>query len=259
MTTLFDAMLETARCLQSLRSGTATGGSTTTLINTAMSEPDDWFNGGVLFLPGTKVTTTPTDWVSSTNTLTFPALATAITAGTAYSLCGSRWSREMLVQAVNTALTEMGIPTTTSVITSVQDQSEYTLTNIENIKRVEIAQNDAEPYDYAPHFSWREVDGELVFLSKLPGESGKNIRLWHNNGFSNVTADAALMPDGVHILRIAWNAAYYALLSRSALSENSETVTKNMLDLVEMKRAEANNRYGITKLQRDPILPGYVK
>jgi hypothetical protein len=51
MSTLFDALLETAQLCGIMRSGlTTSAGTVTTLVDTTAYETDDYFNNGTLFI-----------------------------------------------------------------------------------------------------------------------------------------------------------------------------------------------------------------
>jgi hypothetical protein len=69
---------------QAEQTGMASSGTTLTLVDTARNEPDDYWNGGKLFVyplvdTGNVVERLVTDWVKSTGTLTFTPAVTAIT------------------------------------------------------------------------------------------------------------------------------------------------------------------------------------
>lgn len=71
--------------------GTATSaGTTTTLVDTALTQADDFWNGVPLTITedGVSYTTTVTDFVQSTHTLTFHAIPVATTTSSAYVLAG---------------------------------------------------------------------------------------------------------------------------------------------------------------------------
>ena len=51
MTTLADVMLDVAEILGGVRVGTATGGSTTTLVDTSRTEPAEYWQDGTIAAP----------------------------------------------------------------------------------------------------------------------------------------------------------------------------------------------------------------
>jgi hypothetical protein len=69
---------------QAEQTGIATSGNTVTLVDTARNEPDDYWNGGKIFIyplvdTGNVVERLITDWVKSTGTFTFTPAVTSIT------------------------------------------------------------------------------------------------------------------------------------------------------------------------------------
>jgi hypothetical protein len=112
MTTLFDALLNTARYAGITQSGRTTSQGTTfnLLIDTNRYENDDYYNNGTLFVrTGGQANKTRriTKYVQVTGTITFtPAVAAAIEIDVEYTATNA--SREQLSQAVNQALLEMG-------------------------------------------------------------------------------------------------------------------------------------------------------
>ena len=84
MATLADATRALAEKVQYAAEGTATGGSATTLIDTARIEPDDQFtNGTIWLLSGNNIGKSAiiSGWVLSTHTFTFATLTLLCAAG----------------------------------------------------------------------------------------------------------------------------------------------------------------------------------
>lgn len=74
-------------------SGTATGGSTTTVVDTTRTEATGFFNGmniAVTASDGTVQVASVTSWNASTHTFTFPAVANAIVATNTYTVAPSQ-------------------------------------------------------------------------------------------------------------------------------------------------------------------------
>ncbi len=71
--------------------GRADSGSTTTLVDTDLTEADDFWNGMPLLIrlaSGAEYTTEVTDFVAASDTLTFLAIPEAVVADTGYRLLG---------------------------------------------------------------------------------------------------------------------------------------------------------------------------
>lgn len=74
-----------------ITSGTADSGSTTKLVDTALTQANDFWNGitlEVTHASGTVETTEVTDFTAADDTLVFGAIETAVAAGDTYRLLG---------------------------------------------------------------------------------------------------------------------------------------------------------------------------
>lgn len=138
MANLFDLTLRLAALLGVLMEGTATGGSTTTLIDTVdRNEDDDIWRGGTLWITydaagagaapeGEMVRIT--SWVNSTHTMTIPTLTAAVAAGDLYAAAKRRYSLWLLKQKINEALNDLGdVSLVDTSLTVAGAQTEYTL------------------------------------------------------------------------------------------------------------------------------------
>jgi hypothetical protein len=170
--TLFDLTYQTARKLKSAVEGTATGGTTTTVIDTvARTEDDDYWNGGTVWVlrdaggagaAPEKEYGEVTDFAASTDTLTLrSALTAAVAAGDKYAVARSRFPLWLLVQEVNSALQEMPpiLITDTTSITTADEQTEYTLPNVANLDLREVwiqtVDDDADDNRWVKLHNWR--------------------------------------------------------------------------------------------------------
>ncbi len=258
MTTLAQALLQTAYCLKSLRNSLATGGSTTTLIDSLMVEPDQFFNNGTLFfLSGVLIgkSVVITDWDETTKTFLFATQTNAVAAGVRYAVAESRYPREAMVQAINQALGELGpLLQRNEALLTVVDQAEYTLpAGVSDVKRVQFANETTAPYQWeAPHHWWMEWNGKLIFdESHLPDENDLLIRVWYEAKHADVYLDADVISDAIHINRLAWTAAWLAALNRTGLAENSEPHAKEVAGIANQMRI-MQARHPIYSMPRDP-------
>lgn len=135
---------------------TATGGSTSTLIDTARVEADDYWNNAWLYIADTTDDGAPigqealvTDFVAATDTLTFePAMTAAVGSGDTYEL-RRYYTAASIHEAINAAIAETQAffpPITTDETTVVQsDIYEYTLSSaIDDILRVDLMEHDVK-------------------------------------------------------------------------------------------------------------------
>lgn len=95
MTTLFTATLELSKILQNTVESVATGGSTTTLEDSARGEYADYFDGGTIwFISGNNASKSAViaDWI--TTKFTFATQAGACAAGNKYAASPARSGAE---------------------------------------------------------------------------------------------------------------------------------------------------------------------
>jgi hypothetical protein len=137
--TLFDLTYRVARELGLTQEGVATGGATTSLIDTVMrTEADDYWNNGTVWIlrdsagagaaPEGEYATV-SDFVSTTKTLTISALTAAIAGGDRYACMTKHVPLHVIIQKINQAIMDLG-PVPYADITSITtalDQTEYTL------------------------------------------------------------------------------------------------------------------------------------
>ena len=117
-----------------LYSGTATSGSATTLVDTANSEPDDFYDNGTLWvLSGNNEGKYAliTDWDLATHTFTFATMTLVCAAGDQYLACNQGYNRDLLKRSVNQALQDIGkrLATKTGWCGKVTSASTTTITD----------------------------------------------------------------------------------------------------------------------------------
>ena len=166
--TLFDLVYRTLRELGEAYEGTATGGSTTTLIDTSfLAQADDWWGGtgenmgtAMVLYDAAGAGAAPqgefarvTDFVQSTKTATITALTAAIAAGDRYAIANGRYPLAQVIQAINGALQKLGELTTSDTsLTTASNQSEYTLPAANmRLRRVWLQQNTSDADDNQWH------------------------------------------------------------------------------------------------------------
>jgi hypothetical protein len=214
MTTLFTVLLELARSLGEIVEGTATSASATTIVDTALaslSYPDDFFNNGTCFIRSgthTDKTRVISDYAKSTGTATIATLTT--TPGTPeYSLAGSKFPRDMMVRAINLALSDMGfiLGVDTSLVT-VAEQGQYDLpSGVSGVLQVEY-ETDTDVFETLTR--WMEVAGHLNFQDVM-SVSGDTLRLTYKKKHASVSLDADSIDNLIPLNRLRATAAMYCL------------------------------------------------
>jgi len=262
MTTTAELLLKTAELLKGVRYGVSTAtGSATTLVDTAMDEPDDWFNGGTIwFLSGALIgkTAVISDYAIATKTFTVPTQSGATGSGTKYAALDANYNREALIAAINTALVALGpFDTIDDTLDVVADQEEYTIpTGMSNVKRIQVGGSDSAPYQWsAPLRHWKEIGGKIeIEYSSVAGmpAAGYPIRLIGEKQHAAVSADADAITAAVDPWRIALEAAYYAALTRSGYAENTDGTVKDTLERLDKLRMM--NPPVVRRMSKDPTL-----
>lgn len=263
MTTLFQVLLDVARTCGVLVSGTATGGSTTTLVDTNRLEQDDYFKGGTLFFrSGTgliNTTAKPTAYTGSSGTFTF-ATQTAPSAGVLYS--ASNQSRDTLVQAVNLALTHMGVYTATDTsVALVNGTLEYDLpAGVSNVVRLEapvLYDTIHSNLAYAKMYQWEEDNGKLRLKYPITGAYGEDLRIYYNCYHAEVNADADVISDLFNRQRLMWTAAYFFEYERMQFSGNADQKETMLMQTASMREMQMAQTFPVKNIPRDPILEVY--
>jgi len=256
MTTLAGAALSLAKLVSNVRSSTATGGSVTTLIDTARTEPDDFFTGGTIwFLSGANLgkSAVITGWVLSTKTFTF-ATQTALVAGVLYAASPWDYPRDKLWEAINRALQGLeNLPAEDVTLTTVADQEAYSIpAGCEDVRRVEIATQTAAPLQYFVSHHWQIVGSKIRFhWDYAPDTTGYTMRLTYIGLHNDLTTDISVITPYVHPELLQWVAAVEAL--RAKIQERGEddvTIPKLLNDAQNMANI-MRARYPILDVPRD--------
>jgi hypothetical protein len=256
MTTLAEATLETAKIITDVREGIATAGTNATLTDANRTESaTDWFTGGTIwFLTGANagLSRTITGWDAALKRFTFAALANAVVIGVSYAACRYEHPRGALVQAVNDAISGVGpLPTVDATINTVANQESYALpADVFNVRRVEISQRlitDAlfatQPLYLESHY-WYEGDGRLYFRrGHVPSRADYRIRLWYHVLHAAVAADTGAISDYIHIERLKWAAAVFALRRLLHTTKDDNAATLRLLNEAIVQAAQMRQRY----------------
>jgi hypothetical protein len=254
MPTLFDALLKTQELLKELHQGTATGGSTTTLVDTTLDAPTAIFNGGTLFvLTGDNAgKCLSVVYDGTTKTFTFAEQTEPVAEGDLYAVASPHYTRTDLLQAIRQALEDIGTFTQIDdTLTADEDLEEYDLPDgVLHVVRVQVAANATEPHGWKTVRNWRQVGTKLIFDAPLTAD-GMPMRVYHNARHPALEDDTDSIDPMLNLMRLAWTAAYYAAFLRSRNVQNQEPHTAELVKLADEKRFEMQARYPVMKLLRD--------
>jgi len=269
--TFFDAQLDLAREIMDCWESVATGGSTTTVVDTALAYPDGYFSDqprGTLFLDlATRATKVITG--HSSTTITFiPAQSGDVAASDVYMAAPGIYPKYILEQSIKMALRTLGkIPFATDV-TMVVDQEEWDNTDDEvfdeDIVAVEFASNAAQPFQWTSHYRWYQtmLDGTktLIFNEGASPKSTNNMRVFYLADHPSLDDLDTEISSYIAPERLLWNAAIHALRWRlqklRQVADNVEGLTglmteakQNLLDITQQQLAEAEqNAVNMQKL-----------
>lgn len=246
-TTLHDMMIAVSRVVQETREGTASAaGSTTTLVDSSLNNtPDDFWNGGTVFLrSGTNInlSRTVTDFVSSTGTVSFAGVVASTAKDDKYAIASKRFSKAMLISAINTALATISLPLVNETLTGTGDLEYNIPSGVGMIVRVE---NAASGSDYALNYWWVEINGVLQFDADHAPADGDSIRLTYISTHTRVDADTDVINPLVHPERLTWQAAVAALRARMQIAKLDDPQLLEMLKEAQQREQMVIARYPV--------------
>jgi hypothetical protein len=219
--TLFDASLDLARILMDVFESVSTAaGTTTTLTDSALVEPNGYYSengGGTIWIKGQSLARRVTGYNNKLLTWS-PAVTSLVASGSAYAVAGSAYPLRVLVQAINTALREIGRLPLTEDVTPVAEQAEYTVDDNavfeHEVVRIQLAQAAAEPYNFMPHYYWEQLHSLPRVLRFQPGYEPLYtypMRVTYLAEHAGLVDDDDEISPAVHPDRLKWQAAVHAL------------------------------------------------
>lgn len=250
MTTLFDLTLSLSEIVAETHFGTATGGSTTTLADSTLDDPDDYYNGGTIwFRSGNNISKTAivTDFTNATGTITFATQSLACAAGNEYAVAPKEYNRSMLRRAVNQALQdkELHYLQTDTTLTGATGTLSIALTDgVTDVRRVTV--------EGSPNYFWREVNGYLVFDDGYEPATGDDIVVYYVGAHAVLDSDDDELSVNVAPELVKWKAAIYALRSRYMVAGDDDPKIKLLSEQAAQMASSAWRKYRPPAMQRDP-------
>jgi hypothetical protein len=240
---LFDLTYRVARELGEVMEGSATGGDTTSIIDTvwlAARFNDDHFNAGtawILYDAGGASAAPEGEWARVTDfdktggDATITAVTVAVASGDRYALATAKYTRDTLIQAVNKALDKTPVPTTdTTTIDTASSKTEYDLpTGVldENIRVfIQRVTDDTDDNRWIEYYDWYIQDTatgtaqKIVFRTQPPYAYDIKVVYWIPHPPLYARADK--LRESVDVNRIVHMAVYEALLWKRAQSGTSD-------------------------------------
>ena len=224
--TLFDIVLGTMDELGLVVYGTATGGATTTLIDTSLTgKKDDTYKGGTAFLTYDKagLLAAPegefsevSAYTDSTGTLATVWTAAPV-AGDFYALAMPDWTLDEMIGLVNRALVRMGpVPQEDTSLTAAANTTEYTLPAATRggLRRVYVdlysTTSDTRPQELT---DWRAPTGSTVIFRSQPSTGALTLIYMAPHAAMDVYTDT--LSNYVPLRRIIAETTFLALRTRA--------------------------------------------
>lgn len=164
MSTVFAISLEMMRRVTDILSGTATGGSTTTLEDTTnLIQPNEYYKRGTLWVrTGAHAGKVLTVNEHADNELVFDAIPTAIEVGVGYSVARGAYPWEQIKTAIQTALDETFVLEHDDSLSGDGESLVFTLPEgVADVREVWLELADGTEKSISNH--WEESMGSLVF------------------------------------------------------------------------------------------------
>lgn len=216
MTTLFQLILDLARLVTDVFEGTATGGDTNTLLDTANTKAANHYLDGTLWLKLTTVASKKIT-VHTVGSMDFtPAQTGAIAAGNAYA--AAPFPRYVLIQAINRSFQDYGRLAVQANFTATADQQDYDSDDdatlfIKNIIGVEVATSTTSPYYFQPHYRWEQlmVGSKLTlrFDEDTQPDDAYTMRITYLDYHTEMSLDVDVLNQQVDVQRLLWLAAVH--------------------------------------------------
>ena len=260
--TLAELVYKTAREMDVVVEGTATGGGTTSIIDTNDRTEDDdaWINGtAVVIYDAGGAGAAPqwqysviSDFTSSTDTIALrTTLTAAVAVGDKYAIWKRRYSLQLVIMSINKALQDLGmvpiIDTTT--VTFASGQTEYTLPGAAtwDLRRIWYQTNtsDSNDNDWTPMYGWdtqyTSTGSASLLVFDYQPPSGHDCKLLYVGQHPELVAYNSNLSETIHPNRIIYRAAYYAFKQKN---KDDELIFDKMTRL-DAKDLEMQAKYPI--------------
>ena len=248
MSTMFNATLQLANTLGVLRTSTATGGSTSTLLDTKRTEVDDAFNGGTCWLitdvDGASAAPEGewariTDFANTGGVVTSTWTA-APASGDTYGIAQGKYPLDVLISAINNQLVKHRVVRYDSTtLDFVAEQSEYDLpagVRAENLLNVYESQQDDDNDNRWVPLNFRVEAAAAGSVHVLIVESrgvttGNDIMLEYTEFLTPLYLPAGVIDDSLPMARILPDAAAHCEVIRMKTYDSGNDLDLEMLKI----------------------------
>jgi len=260
--TLSNLTYELAVELGTVSEGEATGGTTTTLIDTVnLTQADDFWNTGTVWIIDDTGAAFPegemgqvTDFDNGSNTATMVAMSAAPAAGDRYAIATKKYPMHTLIQAVNRALRNINIETTdTTTIDTASSQTEYTLPDVAAFDLrevwVETSTTNSDDNRWVEIRNWiiqktaTSTADELILPTQLI--ISRDIKLVYMAPHPKLYAEGDELDDSVHMERVIFRAAWYIMNTEAQQTRSTDEYLIGNREYYKALTERADIRYPI--------------
>jgi hypothetical protein len=270
--TLFQLSYETSRALKQTYDGIATGGGTTSIVDTTYRTEADsvWVGGPVWILyNANSVGAAPEgEWAvcsafsSSSDTLTISTVTSAVQTGDRYAVAKKRYPLADLIGSVNEAISDLGpieITDTTS-IDLIAATKEYSLPDVPNceVKEVWIQGQTGLTGDnaYTLIYDWYILKSstgtanKIVFKDTYPID--RAVKIVYTGRHSTLSAYNSEIDDSINPRLIYTKAAVNLLQRRIMRIGDDDGTMTNMINDLKMQYQVASQDTPKKRLSKKP-------
>ncbi len=283
--TVGDVVRDALTQIGQLNEGVATGGSTSTVVDSGLGGSDDDWNGGTVMItrdaggagaaPEGEFAIV-TDYTASTGTITCASnsFTQAPAAGDIYGVATSYFPLRQVIRALNLALQSLGdipqVDTTTLDTATAQTEYTYAVAWKRNPPiRVDIQTKTGDADDNRwveiSKGAWQYVPatagstGLLVFQGQLP--TSRDLRIWYEDKHAVVNNHDDVIYEGFHPELVLWETIYQLLMWQNGRLSGSDEAIIQQLNNASQKRNEMRNLHKVWRPKRKQgllILTKYV-
>ena len=253
MTTLSDIIQDTLIYLGDFKEGKATGGTTGTVVDSALGGSDDDYNGGTVIVTydAGGAAAAPegqfgkvSDYDSGTGTITSDTTFTAaVAANDYYGVSTSTYPLYKLISLVNSALQGIGdIPLVdTTTLDTAASQTEYACSLVWkrsgpiaiDIQGKTTDANDNKWHEI-PRGLWEYIPATagstgLIVFDEQP-VSGRDLRIWYKDVHPAVRIYSSVINEAIHPEHLVWETVYRALRWKKGMRDAPSAIEDMLLE-----------------------------
>jgi hypothetical protein len=264
MANLFDLTYQLAVALGVANEGTATGGSTTSLIDTVeLTQADDFWNKGTVWVlydaagagaaPQGEFSVISAFTASSDTATLRSTLTAAIATGDKYAIARPRYPLSLLTSKINEVLRQIPIQKDDiSTVTIAADQTEYSLpSDVWDLKQVWAhTDDDTNATQPVQIFDWsvkKSATGTAnVLMLERQFDADTLLTLKYLASHQTLRAATDKLDDTIHPDRVIYNAVVASLIWRKAKIGQLDENENQLLNYFQSLAAEMNSRFAVS-------------